>query len=202
MVWPDGRPRQTCLQSSRHTQRHVPFLHPSDRYPGTKKSGSLPNIRLGGNLLLLFSVRCPQAAGITEVRSEHRMLSICYQITYWGLRDGGFKPFLLHFHHSRSMDAKRGSVNSTSLLTSGHFYFQLREIVQRPELAWNPAPSPTSGAITENKRNQLVSKRRDCENTERWRAAEFTPKCSSARLPRLLPWSKLQSLRSKRPDML
>ena len=130
------------------------------------------------------------------------MLSICYQTTCWGLRNGGFKPYLLHFHHSRSIDAKRGSANSTSRLTSGHFCFQLREIVQRPELTWNPAPSSASGAITENKRNPLVSKRRGCENTERWRAAEFTPKCSSARLPRLLPWSKLQSLRSKRPDML
>lgn len=145
LVWPDGHPHQTCLQSSRHTQRHVPFLHPSDRYPGTKKSGSLPNIRLGGSLLLLFSVRCPQAAGITEVRSEHRMLSICYQITYWGLRDGGFKPFLLHFHHSRSMDAKRGSVNSTSLLTSGYFYFQLREIVPKTGTRLEPGTKPHFG---------------------------------------------------------
>ena len=107
------------------------FFHSSDKYSGTKKSRFLPNIQFGRNLLFLFSVRYPQAAGITEVKSEHRMLSICYQNTYWGLRDGGFKSYLFHFHYSHSIDAKRGSVNSTSLLTSVYFYFQLREIVPK-----------------------------------------------------------------------
>ena len=62
-----------------------------------RRAGILPNIQFRKTLLFLFSAHDPQTAGITEIKSEYRLLSICYQITFSKLRNGVFKPFFVLF---------------------------------------------------------------------------------------------------------
>ena len=75
--------RHPCLRLYPSHHRADSGLSPvrNVRRRAHKRAGILPNIPFRKTLLFLFSAHDPQTAGITEIKSEYRLLSICYQIT-------------------------------------------------------------------------------------------------------------------------